>query len=277
NLMSWDHRELTSHLFCDVVAAASASLAVSPLVAVVDSSIIQVASSSRRRRILPLLWKSCKPLLLSPHRYIVSRASRLLFMVYSGTYTTANSIDSLQHCFKGRLSSPVSPTAVKLIGVSTVSTSLTVYKDSCLTQMFGAAAKPKPVPPISYILFILRDVLTIYGCFVCPPILAARLESLPASFKHQLLLSTPEARLRVSQFMLPVMIQVVSTPIHLSALDLYNRPHRGLSASDRLARVARDLSAAIPTRMLRILPAFGVGGVLNTEIREAMKRKLDHL
>jgi hypothetical protein len=225
---------------------------------------------------LPMLWKSCKPLLLSPHRYISSRTSRLLFMVYFGTYTTANSIESLQHCFKDRLSSPVSPTTVKLVGVSAVSTGLTVYKDSCLTQMFGAAAKPKPVPPISYILFTLRDVLTIYGCFVCPPILAARLENLPASFKHQFPLSTPDARSRVSQLILPVMIQFISTPLHLSALDLYNRPHRGLTASDRLARVGRDLPAAVPTRMLRILPAFGLGGVLNTDIREVMRRNLGY-
>lgn len=143
--------------------------------------------------------------------------------------------------------------------------------------MFGAAsaaAKPRPVPSISYLLFTLRDVLTIYGCFVCPPILSSRLEALSDSVKDQFLLGTPEVRSRVSQLMLPVMVQFVSTPIHLLALDLYNRPQRALSLADRVARVGRDLPAAVPTRMMRILPAFGVGGVLNTEIRAGLRRRL---
>lgn len=143
--------------------------------------------------------------------------------------------------------------------------------------MFGAAsaaAKPRPVPPISYLLFTLRDVLTIYGCFVCPPILSSRLEALPDTVKDQFLLSKPEARSRLSQLMLPVMVQFVSTPIHLLALDLYNRPQRALSLADRVARVGRDLPGAVPTRMMRILPAFGVGGVLNTEIRAGLRRRL---
>lgn len=242
---------------------------------------------------LPILWQSFKPFLLSPHRYIASRTSRLLFTVYFGTYTTANCIDTLQENHQHHHSSQdnsepgspiggtVSPTTIKLLGVSAISTALTVYKDSCLTQMFGAvavAAKPRPVPPISYVLFTLRDVLTIYGCFVCPPILAARLETLPAGVKDQFrFLDQPEARARVSQLMLPVMVQLVSTPIHLLALDLYNRPaseRRALDVADRVARVGRDLPAAVPTRMLRILPAFGVGGVLNTEIRAGLRKRL---
>ncbi|KAK5048276.1 hypothetical protein LTR84_005946 [Exophiala bonariae] len=271
--MPEDHRGLTSHLLCDVTAAASASIAVSPLVAVVDSSVIRVASSTQRQHILPILWNSFKPLLFSPHRYITTRTSRLLFAVYLGTYSTANAIDTLQEHFNKDNTNPpaISPTTTKLIGVSAISTALTVYKDSCLTQMFGAAIKPKPVPRISYAIFTLRDVLTIYACFVCPPILSARLEELPDSVKDQLLLGKPEARARISQLILPVMVQFVSTPIHLFALDLYNRSHAGLGFADRLARVGRDLPAAVPTRMMRILPAFGVGGVLNTEMRGALR------
>src|ERR1700744_769701 len=129
---------------------------------------------------------------------------------------------------------------------------------------------------MSYLLFTVRDVLTTYGCFVLPPALAQRLDHLPANGKLALPLSTPDARARVSQLLLPVMVQFISTPIHLLALDLYNRQQRGLGASQRLARVCRDLPSAVPTRMLRILPAFGVGGVLNTEVRGAMLKEFGY-
>jgi hypothetical protein len=240
------------------------------------SSVIQVASSSQRKPIVPTLWASLKPFLRSPLQYLALRTTRLLFTVYFGTYTTANALDSLHDSLQRNADAPVSPATVKLVGVSAVSTSLTVYKDSRFTQIFGAAVRPQPVPPISYLLFTFRDVLTIYGCFVLPPTLAERLDHLPAHFKTVLPLSTPETRARVSQLLLPVMVQFISTPIHLLALDLYNRQQRGLGASQRLARVFRDLPSAVPTRMLRILPAFGVGGVLNTEVRGAMLRKFGY-
>jgi len=126
-----------------------------------------------------------------------------------------------------------------------------------------------PVPRTSYLLFTLRDAITIYGCFVTPPLLAQRLNDLPPTFKGNLSLETFEARTRVSQLLLPVLVQFVTTPIHLLALDLYNRQQRSLGASARMARVKRDLPQAVPTRMLRILPAFGIGGLLNTEMRRA--------
>lgn len=234
---------------------------------------IQVASTTHATPILPLLWKNLTPLVRSPLHFLTSRTTRLLFTVYFGTYTTANTLDSIYEHLNSKPYTFLSHTTVKILGVSTVSTALTVYKDSRLTQMFGASTKPQPVPLPSYALFTARDVLTIYGCFVLPSLLAQRLDDVPSSFKQRLLLDTPESRARVSQLILPMMIQFISTPIHLYALDLYNRQQGGLKVWDRLARVNRDLPAAVPTRMMRILPAFGVGGVLNIEVRAAMLRR----
>lgn len=216
-----------------------------------------------------LLWANLRPVFRSPIRFLGSRTTRLLFSVYFGTYTTANIIDSAADR-SPEMYGPIPPATVKLLGVSAVSTGLKAYKDSRLTQMFGAVRRMS-VPPPSYLLFTIRDVLTIYGCIVIPPILAQRLDNVPSTVKDQFSLSTLQTRARVSQLMLPLMVQFVSTPIHLLALDLYNRQNK-LSVSARLARVGRDLPLAVPTRMLRILPAFGVGGLLNAEVRTAMRR-----
>lgn len=211
----------------------------------------------------------------------------MLFLVYFGTYATANSFDSIFAAAANHASakpSSLSPSTVKLLGVSAVSTSLTVYKDSRFAQMFGASSspsksppnassrpKPRPVPPRSYMLFAIRDVLTIYGCFILPPIMADSLTSIPRHVQSQLPLdfTSAETRARFSQLFLPMMIQFVSTPIHLLGLDIHNR-QTAVGVMERAARVKRDLAAAIPTRMLRILPAFGIGGVLNTEFRSAL-------
>lgn len=218
-----------------------------------------------------LLWANFRPLIRSPIRLLGSRTTRLLFAVYFGTYTTANILDTVAERLP-ESHGPIPASTVKLLGVSAISTGLTVYKDKCLTQMFGAVSR-RTVPLASYALFTARDVLTIYGCLVLPPILAQRLDDIPISIKERFSLSSFEARTRAAQLLLPLMVQFFSTPVHLLALDLYNRQN-WLSASARLARLKRDLPTAVPTRMLRILPAFGIGGLLNTEVRSAMQRAL---
>lgn len=216
----------------------------------------------------PLLLTNLRPLLRTPHKFLTSRTTRLLFTVYLGTYASANILDSIQMLVPAEAYAPASPAAVKLLGVSAVSTSLTIFKDSCLAQMFGAGAK-RSVPSTSYLLFTLRDIVTIHACFVLPPVVASRLDDVPTIVKDALSLNTLEARSRASQLLLPVLVQSVSTPIHLLALDLYNRQSR-LALSTRLARVRRDLPLAVPTRMLRIIPAFGIGGLINTGMRRAL-------
>ena len=73
----------------------------------------------------------------------------------------------------------------------------------------------------------------------------------------------------------PAGIQIFSTPLHLCGLDLYNRPGVSVSWWDRAARVRRDWFASGLARMARIIPAFGIGGLVNKGVRTSMLARLD--
>ena len=76
-----------------------------------------------------------------------------------------------------------------------------------------------------------------------------------------------------AQFMTPAAVQLFSTPLHLLGLDLYNRP--GVAWTERASRVTRDWAKSAFARMGRIIPAFGVGGVVNTKVRKNLLERLD--
>lgn len=82
----------------------------------------------------------------------------------------------------------------------------------------------------------------------------------------------------LAQFSCPALMQFISTPMHLLGLDLYNRqPVGGLPWYERAGRIKRDYFSASFARMGKIVPAFGVGGVVNVRMRawlmEGLERK----
>ena len=147
--------------------------------------------------------------------------------------------------------------------------SLCLYKDSRFTKMFAATATgavggvgmvPK-VPKATYALFALRDSMTIFASFNLPPLISPYLpSSLPPNFHLPLPTTQTQA-----QFLAPAAMQLFSTPLHLLGLDLYNRP--GVGRWERVKRVGRDWAGSSVARMGRIVPAFGVGGVVNGGVR----------
>ena len=62
------------------------------------------------------------------------------------------------------------------------------------------------------------------------------------------------------------------TPLHLLALDLYNREN--LKFAERLKLLKVQISGAILMRMLRFLPAYGLGGIANIELRKWLKSQV---
>ena len=116
----------------------------------------------------------------------------------------------------------------------------------------------------SYALFALRDSLTIFASFNLPPLVAPLLP-LSKEFEKQV------SRASMAQFLAPAGIQLLSTPLHLWGLDLYNRPMgNGVGFGARVTRVGRDWLGSSFARMGRIVPAFGVGGVVNLAVRKRM-------
>ena len=140
--------------------------------------------------------------------------------------------------------------------------SLCLYKDSQYAKMFGARTStvlpPRPVPRSSLALFALRDSMTIFASFNLPPLIAPLLP-LSHSVEKQI------SRASAAQFLAPAAIQLFSTPLHLWGLDLYNRP--GVSWKARVGQVGKNWIGSSFARMCRIVPAFGVGGVVNGGVR----------
>ena len=218
--------------------------------------------------------------MLRPVRFIASTPFKLVFALYFGTYATANLVDTLASTLQPHLPpSHISSGPAKFTATSAVNMSLCVYKDSRFARMFGTGGvggAAAPIPKISYALFAARDSLTIFASFNLPSLIAPRLKRLPPAIQSSFsrVLRTDGARLNTAQFLAPAFMQLFSTPIHLLGLDLFNRQGR-LGFEDRFARVRRDWGVSALARMGRIVPAFGVGGVVNAGVRRGLMRRVE--
>lgn len=192
--------------------------------------------------------------------------------LYFGTYFTANALDTASSTLHSTPASTTTSGAPKFLATSTANLALCLYKDSRFTQLFSSpGSSPRPVPLPTFALFTVRDCLTIFASFNLPPLLAPHLDAhLSASLKSYV------AAASVAQFAAPAAVQLLSTPLHLLGLDVYNRPGVAWGGTEgRAARVLRDWGVASLARMGRIIPAFGVGGVVNTKVRRGCMEGLE--
>ena len=105
--------------------------------------------------------------------------------------------------------------------------------------------------------FLLRDAVTIFGSFTLAPHCTDMVPDSMASFPH--------AKTIISQMLVPVLSQLVATPLHLLGLDLYSQ--HGVPWSSRMAMIRQNLLSATAMRCVRIIPAFGCGCLVNMGLR----------
>ncbi len=189
-------------------------------------------------------------------------------MVYSSTYLTANALDTASSTLYNQPADKTTAGVPKFLATSGVNMSLGMVKDSQFAKMFG----PKPsvkrmIPKPTYALFALRDCMTIFASFNLPPLIAPLL---PLSEGVERNISRASA----AQFLAPAGIQLASTPLHLLGLDLYNR-HAKIGWRARWTKVRKDWMMSSLARMCRIVPAFGVGGVVNASVRKNLIGSLE--
>lgn len=209
---------------------------------------------------------------LKPHIFLSSKPFLLIFALYGGTYLSANTLDTFSSTVKGRPASSVTSGTSKFLTTSAANVSLCLYKDSQFTRMFGpaSAGAARPVPPVTYVLFALRDSLTVFASFNVPPVLAPVLPVTEEVEKYA-------SRASIAQFLAPAAVQALSTPLHLLGLDLYNRPRgeAGVTSASRAHKVVKDWAKSFAARVCRIVPAFGVGGVVNNSVRSKWMKSLE--
>ena len=143
----------------------------------------------------------------------------------------------------------------KFLGVSAVNMSLCIYKDRCFARHFGTI-RASAVPMRSLSLWAARDLLTILCAFNVPAMGAKVL-----SERYPNVFDSEQKAFTATQLLSPCLVQIVTTPLHLAGLDIYNQPQSTLRR--RFAFIRREYVKSLLGRVCRIFPAFGLGGIGN--------------
>ncbi|KJR80190.1 uncharacterized protein SPSK_05345 [Sporothrix schenckii 1099-18] len=283
----YNTRHLGLRLAADAASGFTAASLVAPIIAIIDRSIMENASGANS--LAGSLRASFATLVRRPQQILWSKPFGLICLLYGSTYFTANAVDTATSTAHNRPASHVTAGAAKFAASSATNIGVCIYKDQVFVRMFGPpGAVPRPVPLPSYLLFALRDCMTIFASFNIPPRLGPYLDDklgLGGEAAARQALSRAVSGLAVAQFAAPALTQFVSTPVHLLGLDLYNRPWQASGPAghangpatwaDRFAAVRRNWLVSSLARIGRIVPAFGVGGVVNMKMRKSLMTPLE--
>jgi len=239
----------------EAAAATLSALTVAPAISIVDKAI--VSNASGLEPLVPCLVNGIKTLLTKPVYFFKQPSFLFIWGVYSGTYIVANNVEAL--CERSERD-PVLP---KFIGSSVANVTLSVLKDKAFARMFGQG-DPRPMPVSSMSIFATRDSMTILASFTLPDIVSKNMLQPFGLQKY--------SADTLAQLLTPVSMQILSTPLHLLGLDLYNRPTA--TSSERKSFIGREYVKTVLARQARIFPAFGIGGVVNKAIRKSGKEAL---
>lgn len=197
-------------LLAEAAAGAFSGFSVSPFNVVVDRSIIEYTSGKGG------LWGLAKDNLLtifkSPVSFFSGFSFRWMYFVYSLTYITSNLSEYIN------LSPDIPQNIQKLLMVFLVNTTTSLIKDKKFAVKYGQVVKP--FPTVSLGLFFIRDLIAMASAFTLPTPIGKELV--------KYIKISEENGIRIAQLATPPVLQLFLTPIHLIALDLYNRPGMAL-------------------------------------------------
>ncbi|CAP91670.1 hypothetical protein E8E15_011332 [Penicillium rubens] len=296
----WNTKDLGKRLGVDVASAATAGVLTCPLITIIDRAIMEKASKG-----FPIgqtINNCLRSMVARPSGFFFSTPFILIYTLYTSTYLTANAIDTSKSITHNQPYNAIDTGLPKFFATTIVNMTICVYKDARFAKMFGASPSepparnstintnlvarkyssalraPRPpsapaapalqIPKVSYGLFCLRDSITIWASFNIPALIAPSIPDLIAS--------NSTMKSSIAQFACPAAMQFASTPMHLLGLDLYNRqPAGGLRWTERVARIRRDYVPSCFARMGKIVPAYGIGGVVNVRMRDSLMKRVE--
>jgi hypothetical protein len=237
--------------------AFTASLLVSPLVSIIDKAIVQEISCVRS--LTSSMANATKEMVFQPKAFFNGLSFRLTFCVYFGTYAVANLSEAALDFFK--IKDEHTRKTYKVGCASVANVSLLAWRDSIFARAFsgGASAnKPAKTPMRTIGLFAVRDTVTMGATFWAAPKVCEHLVNEYGWDHHKAEI--------FSSLTIPVVAQFFTAPIHIYALDYYNRPQ--VNTAERIIRIKEEMGKVCFARGLRILPAFGIGSYSNNKFRE---------
>lgn len=247
---------LAQRLSLDIATGLLAGATVAPLITPFDVAV--TSAQSGKQKAFHAVADQIKKMFLTPHKFFLDKPFLWIYTVYSCTYMANNTIDSLSKIYH------INDIIPKLIGVTSVNMALSILKDAVIAKSFGNKPASK-VPAITYLIWLIRDSLSISAAFIIPQRFANFLQK-----KNNVEKVKSE---KFSQFFCPIFLQTVFVPIHLLGLDYYNIEKS--SMRDRTKRVFKVYPSALPLRYFRMGSAFGVGGINNKSFRNSMISKYE--
>jgi hypothetical protein len=172
---------------------------------------------------------------------------QLMFLVYGSTYSTAN----LTQLYCER--SDIDPRLSLLINTSIVNITTIGIKDKKYAEMFGN--KIPLFPKKCLCLFAMRDMMTISASFIFKRDIQKVFNKYVPDNMADLL----------SSFSLPIIAQFLCTPLHIFAFDIYQKPCRPFI--ERFVIVKKIYWSVCLGRIIRVIPAFCLGGFINDMLR----------
>ena len=235
--------------------------AIAPLVAVVDSAIINSVNGDKTP-IVQGVKQGYTDLLLRPWKFVGSKDWRymtfLVWCVYAGTYTTSNVVQTVHDSWE------VSADMRKTGMVAVVNIGGTMLKDVLMVRYWGGKqGKSSTISFRTRSLFMLRDSMTMFATFF----LADRVGRALADSSG---MDAAWAR-RFGTIGTPTAIQALSTPLHLYALEFKENPTA--TTAQMTGAIQAKYGVACCARMARIAPALGLGSNINNELRDWAMRK----
>jgi hypothetical protein len=239
--------------------AFAASFLVSPLVSIIDKAIVQeIAGVGHLMRIM---GSATKDMVLSPRVFLSGLSFRLTFAVYFGTYAVANMSEAVLDCYKVKDEKERKTWKVSM--ASTANVGLLAWRDSIFARVYSAGKPPAKTPFRTIGLFAVRDASTMWATFYAAPKAAKYLVQEHGYQKDLAEISTA--------FSIPVVMQFITAPIHIYALNYYNAPTA--TTAERMDVMKKEIGKVCFARGLRIFPAFGIGSYSNNKFRELFIRQ----
>ncbi|KAG5466175.1 hypothetical protein GH5_00915 [Leishmania sp. Ghana 2012 LV757] len=286
--------------FSGATIAADCSTAVAvALTAAIPISIIDYSIMARVAGVAPSsmqeLVKGVKTVLFRPHKFFLPCAENkcsLVYRVCATTYgfTYMGSNVAKSYCESHGMEKDANLAAGIASGV--MNTVFTIWKDSVILRALPPAnpndlsnAK-KPVPFMTRALFCGRDTLTCVAAFTFVPTVASWISGYAYYQKRlpqapDVILPDSEGKVRlpisctdVAQMLTPALLQLLTTLMHITAIR-YRQTYPQFSLKDLSDSLRSTYLSSTLLRMCRIMPAFGIGGIMNRELRSSLLDRAD--
>lgn len=296
---SSSYSSLAVTLLGDVLVAVSVTAVAAPFLVVIDKALVQRSAGSHASVWSSVRQSAMEVLLRHPSHSSPASAAAHFFRspaylwmwgTYAATYAAANTLRTLTMEPPSSRAAPTADTppvstassnnnsnhsssnhkgssgTMLFVGTAVVNSAASLGKDRAYARLYGsaAAAAASAVPAAAYGAWMCRDLTVIGAAFVLPTHVAGLL--------HERCAVPQRDATRLAQLVTPVAAQLVAGPLHLLGLDCVNRPPVASSSwAASFAERGRALRAGwvevVAARMVRILPGYGIAGVLNTELR----------